>query len=371
MAIDSNSPITIIEGIGPSRAEALASIDVFNIFDLLRCTVLQLHETVRDTAPKEQVQLWWNMASMLQVEEVNPQWAEGLVRGGIDSIGKLASKQIEDIQTVLAKAKDKRLIPNVPTITQIFSMIRDAVVIQHTGVLTLTIRNPDGNPVVNATTSIGRISQKTDERGRVRLLRIPFGPPTPLRIEHEDYGTLIINNPQINFDHLLIGVTVLNMPNRGDDSSSIQSLSEYNGDELPLPGSQPRKEITLSANELREGDLLRIHRFYKSTSDVQLISMLRDYVNGEFIIYQYRVPISSFNLPPKPRDIFVYRNSSFLPFLVTLDRFRSYKIRRQLVKKFSSLPKPSNRSEMIQDLQERIKFFTEKKGFKGYVRLKI
>ena len=43
MTVNPNSPVTIIEGIGPSYAEALVLIRVFNVFDLLRGTVNQFH----------------------------------------------------------------------------------------------------------------------------------------------------------------------------------------------------------------------------------------------------------------------------------------------------------------------------------------
>jgi len=372
MVINPDSPVTVIEGIGSSSAEALASIGVFNVFDLLRGTVAQLHSAVNHFASEMQVSKWRDMSSLLQIVEVTPQWAEGLTSGGIDSIGELASKNVEDVQDILTKAQDDGLIPDVPTVSQIAAMIRDATVIQHTGVLTLTVRNQDDASVVGATASIGTISSNTDQRGRVRIIRIPLGSPIPLRIEHEDYGTLLIDNPPIIPDHLAIGVTVLVMPNPGDsEDSSTHHLSEYNGDELPVPGNHPRKEVTLSAGELREGDLLEVRHFYKLASDVQLVSMLKDYRNGEFIAYQYRVPISSFESPPKLRNAYVFRNGSFLPFTLTMDRLHNYKIRRRMVKAFSDRPAPTNLAEAMEGIVDRLTFLAENGGLKGFARLRI
>ena len=45
----------MIKGIGPVHAEALAAIRVFHGFDLLRCSVGQLHAAMKARASEDQV----------------------------------------------------------------------------------------------------------------------------------------------------------------------------------------------------------------------------------------------------------------------------------------------------------------------------
>ncbi len=372
MAVSQDSPVTAIQGIGAAHATRLASLAVCGVFDLLRLTASQLHAAFTGVASYDQARSWRAMASLLQVEAVTPQWAEGLVRGGVDSVAELASKDIAEVQDILTKARDEGLVPDVPKASESAIMIRDAAVIQHTGTLTLTVRAPDQRPCVGATASLGRTAATTDERGRVRLIRIPAGPPTPLRIEHPDFRTLLIADPPISWDYLATSVHVLTMdPGTDPVESQPLRLSEYDGDELPVPGNQPTREETLSADELREGDLLVVSRFYESAPDVRLASVLRDYVNGEFLTHQYRVPTALFQSPPRLGEAYVYRNGAFKLSAFTIDRVRHYRIRRRLAKAFSGRPAPTDPADIRKDIQDRLEWLADHGGLSGYVRLRI
>jgi hypothetical protein len=55
MAIHQASAVSMIKGIGPVHAEALAAIRVFHGFDLLRCSVGQLHAAMKARASEDQM----------------------------------------------------------------------------------------------------------------------------------------------------------------------------------------------------------------------------------------------------------------------------------------------------------------------------
>ncbi len=372
MAIDPTSSVTVIEGIGAARAEALAAIHVFNVFDLLRCTVSQLYEPVKTSVSEDQVRSWQNMAGFLQVEQVTRQWAEALDSGGIESINELSTKKLDELHVIFTKAHDENLIPEVPTPNQMTEMIKDATIICRSGALTLTVTDRDGNPVVGAEARIGVNKEQTDARGRVRLVRVPLGTGLPLVVEHGEYGLLIIEDPPIVSDHQSIGVEFLTMPQRGtaDDASSIR-LSEYDGDTIPLGGNIPTRQVTLAHDMLREGDLLTVFSLYKSTPDAKLTSMLREYSRGEITIFQYRIPLSAFDVPPQVGDTFTYRSGTFFPRKRTVDRINRYRKRRKLAKVFADRPVPSTMTEKLRDIEERITWMQENDGFKGHARWKV
>ena len=372
MSIDPTSPVTVIEGIGQARAEAIARIHVFNVFDLLRATINQLHDAIRTSSSEDQVRSWQNMSSLLQVDQITPQWAEALDSGGVDSIDELSTKKLDVLQEIFSKAHDEHLIPNVPEAGQITEMVMDATIIRLLGVLTLTIRDGDGNPVVGAKAKIGVISAQTDSHGRVRLVRIPLDAGLPLVVEHEDHGLLLVEDPPIISDHHSIGVTLLKMPKRGapEDASSIR-LSEYEGDTLLLGGNIPSREVTLSSDRLRERDLLSVCSLYKSEPDAKLVSMLKSKEKGEIIVNHYRVPLSDFDSPPQVGDMYIYRGGKFIPRKRTVDRINRYKLRIRMAKEFSGRPAPSTVSEKIHDMEERINWMKENGGFRGHARWKV
>ncbi|MFH2053275.1 MAG: DUF4332 domain-containing protein [bacterium] len=369
MSIDPTSPVAVIEGIGQARAEALSGIHVFNVFDLLRATISQLHDALKTGASEAQIRSWRNMASLLQVDQINPQWAEALDSGGIDSIDELSTKNLDDLHTLFSEAYDKHLIPEVPGPAQITDMIRDATIIRLCGVLTLTIRDRDGNPVVGAKARIGDNVAHADAHGRVRLVRVQLGSGLPLIVEHEEHGLLLVDNPPVIPDHHAIGVTILSMPEPGSvDDASSNRLSEYEGDILPLSGNIPTREVTLSSDKLRERDLLYVCSFYKSAPDVKLASMLKSQGKGEIIVYNYRVPLSDLDTPPDVGDMFIYRGGKFIPWKSSVDRIIRYKIRMRMEKAFSDRPAPTTVSEMNHDMEERINWMEENGGFTGYAR---
>jgi len=369
MAIEPASAVSVIEGIGPAHAEALAAIRVFHVFDLLRCSVGQLHAAVKARASEDQVRAWQCMASLLQVEEMTDQWAEALCRGGIGTLNELASQEFEALQALFKRAAEKHLIRERPTANQVAAMIRDAAIICCSGTITLTVRDRAGHPVSGAKARIGVHSGETDGQGRVRLVRIPMGVGLPLIVEHERFAVLSISNPPISADHQAIGVLVLTMPEVGDAAAaSSERLSEYGGDSLPLGSGVPIRMAVASQKELREADLLCVSSFYKKTAEVKLVSLLKDYVLGEVIVHAYRVPRAAFAEPPKLGDLFVYRGGAFIPRKNTVDSINRYKRRRAMAKAFAMAPTPATSDEKLQDLEQRIHWLETHEGFYGHAR---
>jgi hypothetical protein len=369
MATDPAAPVSLIEGIGPAHAEALAAIRVFHVFDLLRCSVGQLHAAVKARASDDQVRSWQCMASLLQVEGMTAQWAEALCRGGMGTINELASQDLESLQAIFQRAVDHHLLRDVPTANQLAAMIRDAAILSCCGTITLTLRDRAGNPVSGAKARIGVHSGQSDAHGRVRLTRLAMGVGLPLIVEHENFAVLSMSNPPICADNQALGVHVLTLPEAGEAGvEEPMQLSEYKGDTLPLGTGKPIRMALASQKELREADLLCVSSFYKRTADVKLVSLLKDYVLGEVIVHTYRVPRAAFAVPPKLGDTYVYRGGQFIPRKHTVDSINRYKRRRAMAEAFAMAPTPVTSDDKLQDLGKRIHWLETHEGFYGHAR---
>jgi hypothetical protein len=369
MATDPASPVSLIEGIGPAHAEALASIHVFHVFDLLRCSVAQLHAAVKSRASEDQVLAWQSMASLLQVKGMTAQWAEALCRGGIGTINELASQELEGLQATFQRALNNHLLRDLPTANQLAAMMRDAAIISCCGTLTLTLRDQAGNPISGAKARIGVHSGQTDAHGRVRLTRLPMGVGLPLIVEHNRFAVLAISNPPICADNQAIGVHVLTLPEA--DKAGVDEpmqLSEYKGDILPLGKGKPIRIALASQKEIREEDLLCVSSFYKRTADVKLVSLLKDYVLGEVIVHAYRVPRAAFAMPPKLGDAYIYRGGYFIPRKHTVDSINRYKRRRAMAEAFAMAPTPVTSDDKLLDLEKRIHWLETHAGLYGHAR---
>ena len=369
MATDPAAPVSLIEGIGPVHTEALAAIRVVHVFDLLRCSVAQLHAAVKARASDDQVRSWQCMASLLQVEGMTAQWAEVLCRGGMGTINELASQDLESLQAIVQRAVDNHQLRDLPTANQLAAMIRDAAIICCSGTLTLTLRDRAGNPVSGAKARIGVHSAQSDAHGRVRLTRLPMGVGLPLLVEHENFAVLAVSNPPICADNQALGVHVFTLPEAGEaDVEEPMPLSEYKGDTLPLGTGKPIRVALASQKEIREADLLCVSSFYKTIADVKLVSLLKDYVLGEVIVHAYRVPGAAFAVPPKLGDTYVYRAGHFIPRKHTVDSINRYKRRRAMAEAFAMAPTPVTSDDMLLDLEKRIRWLETHEGFYGHAR---
>jgi hypothetical protein len=190
VAVSATEPVESIEGIGPVAAEALNSVGVFAVFDLLRTTAERLHPPVAEMASLDKVKAWRAMASLLQVDEVSPQWAEALVGAAVTTMEDLNDKTLEQLSEVFRAAKGAGTIPAVPTPSQLAAMMADAAVLRYTGALIGTVMDADGGRAAGARVHLGNRETTADDRGRFRFVRVPLGRTYPLRIEHAEHVTL-------------------------------------------------------------------------------------------------------------------------------------------------------------------------------------
>ena len=107
-----------IQGIGPSFAEKLAAASISSTDNLLTlcCDRSGRKKTAEATGVSESLLLKWsNMADMMRISGIGPQFAELLEASGVDTVKELAQRNAENLATKMAEVNnDKNLTNAVP-----------------------------------------------------------------------------------------------------------------------------------------------------------------------------------------------------------------------------------------------------------------
>lgn len=352
MGIAIDTPVSTIEGIGPAIATALGGAGVYTVCDLLRVSLATLHAAISSLASEDEVRAWRRMAALMQVAEVTPQWAEALVRGGIDAIDELHRKSLDELHTLFRDAVEHGIAPSAPELPQIAEMLKDAGVLQYTGALLGTVVGPAGQPVANAELRISGRDHQTDERGRFRIVRIPLGRSWPLRIKHADFATLYVEAPHIAVDSSVMAGSVFTLVEASSEPATPMMLSELAGD--PQPASWDRaRQVTLEPAQLREGDLLLLRQLYQSAPEAGLVSLLRSWQDGDLLVHTLRMPVSVLPAGAKLNDQFRVVGGALVTAKMTPHEVHRYRIDLRMRKAFADRPRPSTNEEWAALLSEQ------------------
>ena len=119
-----------IEGIGASYRERLDAADIKTTADLLaRCaTARGRKELAAATGLSEKLLLGWsNMADMMRVSGVGPQYAELLERAGVDTVKELRTRNAENLAAKMKQINaEKKLARSTPAVSAIERWIAQA-----------------------------------------------------------------------------------------------------------------------------------------------------------------------------------------------------------------------------------------------------
>ncbi len=120
-------PIQDIQGIGPSYAEKLAAANIENTENLLDqcCGKKGRSNVAAKTGVSESLILTWtNMADMMRISGIGPQFAELLEAAGVDTIKELAQRNADNLAAAMAaKNEEKNLTNAVPAASVISGWI--------------------------------------------------------------------------------------------------------------------------------------------------------------------------------------------------------------------------------------------------------
>jgi len=100
-----------IQGIGPSYAEKLAAANINTTDDLLSlcCTPNGRKDVSTKTGVSESHLLkWTNMADMMRISGVGPQYAELLEGAGVDTVKELRNRNFENLAEKMQEINNEK-----------------------------------------------------------------------------------------------------------------------------------------------------------------------------------------------------------------------------------------------------------------------
>lgn len=107
-----------IEGIGPAFAEKLAAASITTTDDLLNlcCTPKGRKEIAAKTELSEaQLLKWSNMADLMRISGIGPEYAELLEAAGVDTVKELKNRNSENLAASMKEINEqKKLTRAVP-----------------------------------------------------------------------------------------------------------------------------------------------------------------------------------------------------------------------------------------------------------------
>jgi predicted flap endonuclease-1-like 5' DNA nuclease len=117
-------PIQDIEGIGPAYAEKLAAADIKTTDDLLSlcCGRSGRAKIAEQTGVSGSLILKWsNMADMMRISGIGPQFAELLEAAGVDTVKELAQRNAENLAAAMAVKNEEKNLTNAVPVASVIS----------------------------------------------------------------------------------------------------------------------------------------------------------------------------------------------------------------------------------------------------------
>ena len=126
--------ITDIEGIGPARAETLATAGITTTDHLLdQCADAKGRAAVSEKTGISTAQLlkWANMADLMRISGVGGEYSELLEAAGVDTVKELKHRRADNLTAKMAEVNaEKKLVRAVPTEAAVTKWIEQAKVME-------------------------------------------------------------------------------------------------------------------------------------------------------------------------------------------------------------------------------------------------
>lgn len=357
-------PVAVIEGIGPAIERALNAAQVFYTSDLLHLTASQLHASVRSMASPEQVEQWRTMARFLELRGMTDQWAEALVRNGIETLEALLKKDFEQLNVLFQSAHTDGLIASVPDAAAILEFSRDAALVFHGGHCMGAVLAPDGTPLHDAAVVVGGLTTSTDERGRYRLIRIPPAAGHTLKIEYAGYATLYEPHFTVDYDSRAVRVQYWTL-DAAPVPAPAPEFDEYHGADLPALSCYRTVLRSFPQEDMREGDVLKVHELYASTPHVKLVSIFRASQAGDLVVRYVKVELNRFDSPPAKGEVHRYQDGGFVKVENTVHAIERYRALRKLRSSLKANPE-FHSLESAAQIDWLIRTYNEKRVFSRF-----
>jgi hypothetical protein len=262
-------PTDTIEGIGPRIAAMLQAADIHTVADLLRVGPADVHSAVARQTSFEVARSWCHMAALLQIAHVTPQRAEVLVRAGVVGSGDLGYRSLEQLRSMFLDGQSS------PSDSQLFEMVKDAMVISNRGCVSGTVLDPDGQPLSGAMVAVGSQQAATDARGRFRVIRVAWWAETSLLVRHVNYPFA-----QFAISRILREGTPYERTFQLAEASPPTEFMEVRGERLPLMGDARPVPRHVDRTDFLRRDILTVVERSADGERVKLVSKLLVWADG-------------------------------------------------------------------------------------------
>jgi hypothetical protein len=309
-------PAIEIKGIGDKSAGDLAGAGIYTVGDLLRVTILQVHDAVSAHASVRDARSWCQMAGFMQVNDMSAEWAEALQRAGLAGVPDLRYRQLPHLREIFVTARSEGRLTVEPTDAQLFEIVKDSMVIANTGALNGTVMQEEGAPIPDAAVQIGKQNAVADARGRFRVMRIPLWARSTAFISHPEYrsGRFPLNRVQpstaTNVQSFQLRVLPQGVP------AEPEVLMEVRGDRLPPVGDSQISSREVQRADLLERDILTVVERSADGERVKLVSKLLICEDGRFLVPFCWFPVSDV-ATSEPGSCFVVRPERLEPISIT------------------------------------------------------
>jgi len=119
-----------IEGIGPAYREKLAKIQIATTDDLLKyCSDPKGRKAAAEKTGLSEGQLlnWSNMADMMRISGIGPQYAELLEASGVDTVKELRTRKAENLAAKMEEINNqKKLAKSTPAVSVVQDWVEKA-----------------------------------------------------------------------------------------------------------------------------------------------------------------------------------------------------------------------------------------------------
>lgn len=313
-------PVSEIEGIGPRLAGLLEGAGLHVVGDLLRVPSNSIHAATDKLASVDQARAWRQMAALLEIPSMNPQWAEALVLAGLCTLTDLASTDFNQFVAHFDQAKATGKIPTVPDAATIAGIMAKATALANTGTVTGTVTDATPTPVAGARVQIGPAFVSTDARGRFRISQLPLRQKLLVVVSHPDRGADRKVLEAANTDAAIVHAFTLS------PDSLPYHRSQLDGQRLPKDFSAfPVKAEEMPAGAIRQDDLFKVILFYADGRHAKLTSKLLTFDDGVILVHWAKVPLQDLPAGIELRDHLIRRGNGWRKVVMNRQRLLKYK----------------------------------------------
>ncbi|MFW2437849.1 MAG: hypothetical protein ACN4GR_00590 [Arenicellales bacterium] len=324
-----NNDIEVVEGIGPKIASLLRNNNVNTLLDLIVRPSKFYHRIVSSVASADEVEAWRRMVFFMQVDDIDGQFSEAIVKGKIKSLNLLGNKSLGDLQELFLAAKDKKIIPGVPDDEQLVNMIRESTQLASGQNLLGQVIDEDGKPAAESEITFASSKTVANKNGFFKLAGLNSFSKV-VTVQTSIGNTYQFSDLQLRTFPDDVNIQVFKLSSESQIQRDI--IDEFSGDILPSVNGEAFVVEHTETDTLRDGDVLMVRSFYKSSPNVKIESIFTAFDGVKFIARSYKFPLSKFGVEVKERDYLIFNNGKFRPTKVSRSGRANWKKLKQLRK---------------------------------------